>query len=545
MNLTVAEAITLYPLSLGTVAAGKNGLNRTISRMNIIEFSVYADLPFEGLTMKEDSKELTVCLLSTVALYPEKHVDLIRAASNVGTSALVFCYNESYEGKFLKEALVLADEQNLPIIFLPNTVPYSSIISMVMDRILNYQADRLKYSLQIQNHLTSLLLCGNSLEQFLKNLEEILQKKVYYATPSGELIFPVTHHQNTEEEKELGSLLSKIPTASLSENEVIPLTTVRSEESVKAYPIFISSMYYGTVLVFHDKPLTETQEIALSHAKNALATITLNKIRASHLKDQKYISYLNDILNWNFANDTVAVATGEALDIDIASIRLIMLLQIPISDPSSSQGDAVHKFLKLLLESSLHILIYPNYEEMILFLPEFGGSMEKTYAKAASLASHILLSFRQTMKLEGKIGIGQYYRSPSMLETSFMEARNSLALLSSLIPKETIAFYKDYKLYSYFSTLTESQKRELLLISNSLLAPLAEYDKENHTELYETFRLLLEYQSSTALVSEVMFIHKNTLLQRKKKIISLLQVNPFEEPHYFQFKMAFLLQSLK
>ncbi len=545
MNFTVAEAITLYPLSLGTVAAGKNGLNRTINRMNIIEFSVYADLPFEGLTMKEDSRELTVCLLSTVALYPEKHVDLIRAAVNVGTSALVFCYNETYEGKFLPEALALADQENLPILFLPNTVPYSSIISMIMDRILNYQADRLRYSLEIQNHLTSLLLSGNSIEQFLKNLSEILHKKVYYSAPSGELFISVTDHITQEEEKELTHLLSKIPTISLSENEVIPLVTSKTQTFVKVYPIFISSMYYGSVLVFHEKSLTETEEIALSHAKNTLATITLNKIRASHLRDQKYISFLNDILSWNFSNDTIAVSTGEALDIDIASICLIMIVQVPITDPSRNQSDAVHKFLKMLLESSPHILICPNYEEMILFLPMESGSMEKTYIKASSLASHILLSLKQTLKIEGKIGIGQYYRSPSMLGTSFREARSSLSLLSSLIPNETIAFYKDYQLYSYFSSLTEPQKKQLLSISNSLLAPILDYDRENNTELFETFKLLLEHQTSTTQVSDLMYIHKNTLLQRKKKITSLLQVNPFEEPHYFQFKMAFLLQSLR
>ncbi|MCR5255121.1 MAG: PucR family transcriptional regulator ligand-binding domain-containing protein [Acetatifactor sp.] len=54
------------------------------------------------------------------------------------------------------------------------------------------------------------------------------------------------------------------------------------------------------------------------------------------------------------------------------------------------------------------------------------------------------------------------------------------------------------------------------------LGPILEYDKKHDSELLETLDLYLKYNGSVSKVSEVMFIHKNTILYRMGKIRELL-----------------------
>ena len=53
---------------------------------------------------------------------------------------------------------------------------------------------------------------------------------------------------------------------------------------------------------------------------------------------------------------------------------------------------------------------------------------------------------------------------------------------------------------------------------------------------------LLENDLSVAQTAERIFAHKNTILQRKKKIISILGYDPFVLPHRLQFELALALR---
>ena len=76
------------------------------------------------------------------------------------------------------------------------------------------------------------------------------------------------------------------------------------------------------------------------------------------------------------------------------------------------------------------------------------------------------------------------------------------------------------------------------------MEPLRSYDKSTNSCLEKTFLMLLECDMDTTLVSKKMYLHKNTVLQRKKKIAELYQGNPFDLINRLQFQFVRILRDL-
>ena len=71
---------------------------------------------------------------------------------------------------------------------------------------------------------------------------------------------------------------------------------------------------------------------------------------------------------------------------------------------------------------------------------------------------------------------------------------------------------------------------------------MEEYDAVNHSQLAETFCTLLGCDMSVAKTAEIMFLHKNTILQRKKKIEELYPFDPFSPVYRNQFQFIMLMK---
>ena len=81
-------------------------------------------------------------------------------------------------------------------------------------------------------------------------------------------------------------------------------------------------------------------------------------------------------------------------------------------------------------------------------------------------------------------------------------------------------------------------------LEGELIEPLRTYDKKSNSCLEETYRVLLECNLDTNLVAQRMYIHKNTVLQRKRKIIELCPRDPFDLENRLQFQFARVLNEL-
>ena len=81
----------------------------------------------------------------------------------------------------------------------------------------------------------------------------------------------------------------------------------------------------------------------------------------------------------------------------------------------------------------------------------------------------------------------------------------------------------------------------MLETAENLLRPLREYDEQNNARLCKTLECILQSDMDLTVAAEKLFLHKNTVLYRKNKIIDILGVNPFKMPYLLNFMLASLL----
>ncbi len=119
------------------------------------------------------------------------------------------------------------------------------------------------------------------------------------------------------------------------------------------------------------------------------------------------------------------------------------------------------------------------------------------------------------------IGVSDVHRGFDSLEISYQEAESALMAIQC-DDKEGIYYYRDIGLFQLLSCMV-GNKLALNYIYRTI-EPLVTYDLEKGTELLKTLEEIL-YNNSLKETAEKMFLHRKTLVFRKKRIEKILGVS--------------------
>ncbi len=121
------------------------------------------------------------------------------------------------------------------------------------------------------------------------------------------------------------------------------------------------------------------------------------------------------------------------------------------------------------------------------------------------------------------IGIGNIYSDLKMVKNSLKEAQWALSTIKIKNMKNTILRYKDIGVYSLLFNINNRDVIESYY--NSILGGVLEYDKINSSDLTFTLETYLDENCNVTTTAERLFIHRNTLKYRLRKIEELLNCN--------------------
>lgn len=147
-------------------------------------------------------------------------------------------------------------------------------------------------------------------------------------------------------------------------------------------------------------------------------------------------------------------------------------------------------------------------------------------------------------KLNVNIGIGGLWNKLSDFKNSVNNARRVLKVLKSNGLINCVEGYEDIGIYKLFFEINNQDEMKKFYLNT--LNALIEYDKKNSTELVETLEIYIEEDRNLNKTSERLFIHKNTLKYRIKRIedISKCDLKNINEvfDFYISFKIAKFLK---
>ena len=121
------------------------------------------------------------------------------------------------------------------------------------------------------------------------------------------------------------------------------------------------------------------------------------------------------------------------------------------------------------------------------------------------------------------IGSSAAHRSAGAGPKALQEAKDAAQAAERGADAEGLVLFEE--LSARFRLLQGQSPDALVDIARRTVVPLLEYDARRHTHLMDTLRTLLDNHFAAQPTAEALYVHRNTLLKRLRRIESLLEVD--------------------
>lgn len=540
MSLTLKEALNFGGLFGATVVAGEEGLDKKIESVSVLEVAE------SGISKWVLKNQLYITSFYAISDNVEQQKIVIESLMKYGCCGLVLCYVGVWIQEIDIEIIKFCNKKGFPLIQARADVSYIEI----MNPIINYlyeedtQASAINDYSMIRNDFLDLIVNEENTESILKKINQRLGKKISYYDTYGKLIFSDENEKSIKADEEyldknLNSILyacsqNGYTIKKICEEERL-IVLIRSKKNL--FGFFITNKIQNGAY--------DLQNDFINPLVVSGALILRKRNRMGSLREKAMEDYVADLLVWNFPSLEKAIERGKELGVSIQDKDYIVLINI---NPIQRTGD-----LKVQREMQDYVkrVIMPQIENyvksqnpknwitlrsdtIILFI-----SSENQKKDMRTFCNYILEIFKMKKNPSVSIGVCNEIKNVIELPEAYRQAFRAAILGREYYGDNKIIFYNSVYFLRKIRQL--GKQVETKMVCNEYLAPVLEYDSENGTELFKTLELLIENSANTQRVAQLLYVHKNTVLQRKNKILDLLGFSPFEMPYLLNFLVIFTI----
>ena len=518
MKITVQSIFDKVLAKHGEVVAGKNGMDREVKRITVAELPDILDWLMGGE------------LVCTTGYFLVDDVELqtkwIARMNEKGIAALIL-KPDRFLGSIPEEMIRLADACDFPIISMPKETKWPTVIANVMDIIISMQNEQLSILFKSHNALTQMLFSLKPPEIIVREIASQSQAPVVLMDRSMELISSV---YDGEENGDLWARFSSEWLARLkgeirnctAENEVHFFPTDNREWSVEGVyitPIIADIHHFGWLLVMATE---DSDERFLSEFVRSSAIILslsfLNRYTPFILETTekaRYIGMLSGEIN------VPEKEFAEASNIlGLTANRKTQIVVVKLNEEISQFAFKQIQSIARSYDNQVTVLLSQNQLVFFLHPPAHIGD-DNTLAQSVQMVEQIALYWKD---VSGGwfVGFSHVFRCT---ESNLKEAYNEAVICLKKAERtgQNMVSYKNLGLDKLYALIPD--QRKLMHLSASLLQPLQQYDKKNHTQMQETLYAYLRNNRNKTLTSQELYIHQNTLSYRLDRIKTLLKAD--------------------
>ncbi len=529
IGITIAEALNLEKMSQVEILAGEKGLNRHITKVNIMEVPDIVDWVKEGellFTTLYSIKDDENALKNLIPKLAEKKL------AGLGIKP----------GRYINEIpefmVKQAEENDFPLLKIPYDFSFSEFINPILSEILNVQTKFLEKTLNIHEVLTNTVLYENGLDRLSTVLVDMIKNPVLitdsnmsimsYSIPDEydnilskeDLLDTVKINGNRETEEEIYGYRCKKKSVSLSDKNV---------DLIKI-PIITPNSHFGYLFAWeYEKNINKLDISTLKWASTIAALDILNKRSIANVELKYKNELLYDILKGKLNNKQTIINRGQNMEMDLDKGFQVIVFELKelISKQFKNKGLLNENIQKNYLESAKRIIdddiIMGDLGTYLIAL--YPGEEEDKEA-VKSFSNKVLNVIDQADRDLVNVGVGNYQEDIINLNESYSQAKRAINVANKLKKENHIYFFEELGVYKLLYKIDRNEKNSFL--ENSI-TPLLNYDKAHNTELLKTLRAFFEENGNLTNVAKKIYIHYNTVhyrLQRIEKITGLSLDNP-------------------
>mgnify|MGYP001162003377 CR=1 FL=1 len=525
--LTVRAALQLPILETARVVGGASGLERIIQRAHVV------DMP------GTDFGDWASGLLLLTAGYGMRHnrtlqAEFVPSLVRQGVAGVVFATGWYFDEvpDVIRQA---ADEQNLPVIAVPPQTSFIAVLERLYVDLLNDQFALDKRVDEVHGKLTRLVLEGRGLDALAGTLADILERSVLVEDASNTVLAaarrgPVDAMREDAEgagrtpRQTITALIDRGVYAELRSGmrplhlEPIPEIGMTMERVVA--PIIVGREVYGYIWILSgNRPLTRLDERAIETAATVAALALLKERAVQETQQTLRGDFLAQLLRAGAEpgglRDSALSELGHRLGYRFGERHQFLYLLGRAGEEGgwTYLAGRVDAWLKregltglvTIRDTGLAVLLESDEDGV-------GTDVAAKLLEALNPPGQLLV-----------IGVGRGVTDDGQLDDAYAEARDAAAIGLRLKASPHVEPFWALGLLHWLDHLPESVVSANPYFEH--VAALDRLDQRGHGELVATLEAYLDHGGALGQASDLLGVHRNTLLYRVDKIEQALSVD--------------------
>jgi PucR family transcriptional regulator, purine catabolism regulatory protein len=518
-QLTVQEALERPHFQHAYIAAGKQGLQRLVRWVHIIEVIHFEELLQGG----------EMILTTGAAFKSDTQLFMTYLEQLIKRNVSCLCIELGhYLSSVPQEWIKIAEEYEFPLIIFPQAVRFIDITQDIHAHIINQHHQTLQDLEKISRQFHRMTLTSQGVTHVLQLLQSSTKAQVIYVPSEGQPKFipPVA---SRESQRLLELLDAKLQESSETGNTVSPmLIEVDGRTIIVQHVGAMGKTWAHIVMVLSHKP-KEYEYLILDSASLSIAQDLLRKRYMEERKLYSQTLWVDDLLHLRIRDEEqVKVLIGKdfkKLNALSYHVCLIEFEQEQLQEGAYSyDGDGIeslgiHLSLAVRTVFEQHAF-YPliTLKNNRLVVVAFDQTPKRPAKKRLQ---HVFQSLQQ-MKAEEEIklviGVGQAGRNMMHAHVGYQEAIQAISLSPTL--RGTVLFFEELGVFQLLFHIAD--KQTLHTFVRTYLGPLIDHDQTRGSELLRTLKVYLDHDGSKQIVAQQLFIVRQSLYYRLEKIEELL-----------------------
>ncbi|MGZ4686229.1 PucR family transcriptional regulator [Oryzihumus sp.] len=538
-GLSLGTVLELECLSGARVLAGHAGLDRLVSRLNVME--VPDILPWV--------KPQELLLTTGYPLRGVPHslpvlVSELAARGLAGVAVKVGRYLSELPAVMLEEA----DRLGLPVIALPDDVGFDDIINHVLTEVLNRQAAMLARAEDAHRALVQIVLTGGGLDRLCEELAGILGGAVMVTTADGR----VRASAGATDEDLAGALALDCfdPTGRfLVEGEPVGARAPGGDRARRAVVrIVAGALDHGRLVAFNATHELTADDVHTLERAATVAALAITKAQAVSAVESKYqADFLRDALAGRAGSAERVTAHADSLGWDIGRRMVVVVAETdPHATPRGLSRDEVRS-LQDRFATAWHQVVRVRDERApvvgfsqevvsVLGVPDDADteSISRTVREMVRVVSGDGGGGRRSFST----GISRPIDSADQLPQAYEQACKAVIVGRQMHGPSALTHFDGLGIFRLLSLVPDTA--ELRSFVAEALGELVTNDTPENTDLRTTLSVLLDTNLNVAETARILHFHYNTLRYRIVKLERML--GPFTSDPNLRLTLSLALQ---
>jgi len=531
MSVTVADCLKLPSLKEAKVVAGSNGLDRIVGTVSVLEYVDFWILSHDFFI----GKELVISALVSIKDDVEAQCKTVKRLCEAGKVGLIVYYVEIFVPKLDPRLLKTAEELNFPVIMMPTgriDFRYSDVISEVMEAIFVDKRKNTYFVNSLLEQIAQLNEFQRTIGTVMRLLSDRLHCTLMLADQSfksiGFATWPMANWLNEEIITDL--FIDQEYSSEVSFTELIGNT----EATVYRVPVPEENIKQLSLIA-----VDETDSFVQEQLDQAVEIIQLFasiwKYNLDYAQPDAIIpAVLND-------NPNVMNHIAKSFNIDVSCINTMLIARIDQPVLSNIERHTINEKLalksRLILKNHGKSIIADIYEGHLVALLEFS----KNYISDKDFLDFFYEELRTVVKPISLVMCTNLATTKDV---------RKIYLMYKEYFETTQLIYPRRHIFTTFELQFAAECRSVILSGEKeieqYLSPLTPlHGLDDSEDLINTLTVyILDAEHNTKLTGEFLYLHRNTVQYRMKKVKQKLDYDITKMPEAYTIYRAAALQRL-